>query len=1026
MGRLFCLECGPENTTLECIFGFDTVSWCRHFYQAEHSMSLETDPAKPSLKVKEPVLNLMKAAGEAAFLNGGGVISNVIDAAGAIGRKDQTGGQAAHSFWRAVLAYAVMDVIGRNKLADLKTESGRLVKVADQFGEVLDKAADYGPACLEEPTGFEPYQVLRKDIFGLAKAIDKDFEIDRDQLEHQLDNGLREGIWKVWSDEKSAAFREYANSVLTGPVADGFARRQAWQQHYSWIDRRLSKEPVFGQEETGITLRDVYVPLRSNYHTDVPIEDDDEEDAAAPVRGRYDKKTRRIANVGWLQETVEIWLDGLQKQGQKTDLRDTLRIVAGPPGSGKSVFSRVIAHDVAMAGRWNVAYAELQHMRFKEDFKDRIRDYFQPADDGIGLGDDVFEMQSVSGTPPLLFVFDGLDELSHSDEAAKQVTRKFIKNVKDLLSDLNRPGLRAAAIVLGRSVAVKDALDDQQLNVSTMLHVMPLKRLDEKVLEVGNWQPQSDPDEADIEDPLTLWEREDRKKFWETWLKASGKPFETKAEALENSALDDLTAEPLLFYLLIVSGYADKNAAQAADNRNRVYQKIFSEVHRRDKGEAHRGKSKTHPSSDKMDESCFFHLMECLGLAIWQGGGRTGSKKDFENFRSLHGYDREELFQEEKFAGLENVALQFYTRAVEDTDQGYEFVHKSFGEYLSGCTLVRAAEELSGQYRKSAEFCRNWLDLFGAQPVTPEILGFLKDEFRLQDGENFRDLKTKLTKHVNWVLMDGFPANRDSYGSWRIAETHQRNATGALLAVLNALASAKGEGLLLESLKNKPGDETDGTIEKLQDDLQKVRIRLDWPDSNAPRKLIEALNITHDRTTAHHLLLGWLDLSWGKGQSNFLGLLNLYRADLNRADLSEANLYRANLVEADLSGANLSGANLYRADLSGVYLYRVNLYRAYLSGAYLSDADLSGANLNRANLNGAYTIGASFSGSLLVSADLSVNEEITQEQINSAYGDAGTKLPDRLDRPGHWPGKRLEPVEMYLKWQEWLAGRADD
>jgi len=68
------------------------------------------------------------------------------------------------------------------------------------------------------------------------------------------------------------------------------------------------------------------------------------------------------------------------------------------------------------------------------------------------------------------------------------------------------------------------------------------------------------------------------------------------------------------------------------------------------------------------------------------------------------------------------------------------------------------------------------------------------------------------------------------------------------------------------------------------------------------------------------------------------------RANLYGAYLSRANLSRANLSDANLSGAYLSRANLYGANLSDANLYGAYLSRANLSRANLSDANLSGAN----------------------------------------------------------------------------------
>ena len=84
--------------------------------------------------------------------------------------------------------------------------------------------------------------------------------------------------------------------------------------------------------------------------------------------------------------------------------------------------------------------------------------------------------------------------------------------------------------------------------------------------------------------------------------------------------------------------------------------------------------------------------------------------------------------------------------------------------------------------------------------------------------------------------------------------------------------------------------------------------------------------------------------------------VDLYWANLAKANLSGANLNIAGLRRADLSGADLSGANLTRADLA----------YAYLIGANLTDADLTDADLAGANLK--YVIGADFTGAKNVPA----------------------------------------------------------
>jgi len=89
----------------------------------------------------------------------------------------------------------------------------------------------------------------------------------------------------------------------------------------------------------------------------------------------------------------------------------------------------------------------------------------------------------------------------------------------------------------------------------------------------------------------------------------------------------------------------------------------------------------------------------------------------------------------------------------------------------------------------------------------------------------------------------------------------------------------------------------------------------------------------------------------------------------------------------DRRGADLIGAKLKGADLRG----------ANLRGAYLIAADLTGADLRFADL-----IGADLRDADLAGADLTDSIFLTQPQLNSAKGDAGTKLPPSLTRPAKW------------------------
>lgn len=86
-------------------------------------------------------------------------------------------------------------------------------------------------------------------------------------------------------------------------------------------------------------------------------------------------------------------------------------------------------------------------------------------------------------------------------------------------------------------------------------------------------------------------------------------------------------------------------------------------------------------------------------------------------------------------------------------------------------------------------------------------------------------------------------------------------------------------------------------------------------------------------------------------------------------------------------GSDLVGVRLAGADLSGVTLRGSTAIAADLTDATLTRCDLLGVDLRDAHLEGADLDGAIY---------------LTQMQLNSAHGDARTRLPAGFERPAHW------------------------
>jgi Pentapeptide repeats (8 copies) len=77
----------------------------------------------------------------------------------------------------------------------------------------------------------------------------------------------------------------------------------------------------------------------------------------------------------------------------------------------------------------------------------------------------------------------------------------------------------------------------------------------------------------------------------------------------------------------------------------------------------------------------------------------------------------------------------------------------------------------------------------------------------------------------------------------------------------------------------------------------------------------------------------------------------------------------------------------------------------------LSETNLVGAKLVRAHLEDAQLSGADLIGADLRRADLSSAPFLTQQQVNSAYGNKATKLPPGLVMPESWKPAPMSPLK---------------
>jgi uncharacterized protein YjbI with pentapeptide repeats len=245
-----------------------------------------------------------------------------------------------------------------------------------------------------------------------------------------------------------------------------------------------------------------------------------------------------------------------------------------------------------------------------------------------------------------------------------------------------------------------------------------------------------------------------------------------------------------------------------------------------------------------------------------------------------------------------------------------------------------------GAVERRAKTLWDWLQLLGI-PVALATLAFLLNRAQSSRDERREDQRAAQQRRI-------------------VADTERENTLRTYLAQMSELMLDRG---LLHSTFGDTVREVARTAT-----LTAVR-RLDGPRRGlAVRFLAEARLLRVSGRGDPVVFVASADLSHAN-----LRMVELFRADFARVNLTgtdftgsylrQAVLVGANLTGADLTGsdlrqavlfgADLHGANLHRANLRGANLHRADLRGANLRGADLTGADLRGANLYRADLDGA-------------------------------------------------------------------------
>jgi uncharacterized protein YjbI with pentapeptide repeats len=592
--------------------------------------------------------------------------------------------------------------------------------------------------------------------------------------------------------------------------------------------------------------------------------------------------------------------------------------------------------------------------------------HFEPSDDLIEAVGRFVKLDGFLNFNPLeaeyreerlLIIFDGLDELAMQGKVGEKTAVDFVREVQRNIYLINQQKICVQVLIGGRELVVQ--ANEVDFKKGQILYVLPY------LVSKDDHQQYADPGKLLVQDQRQLW--------WKYYGKASGNNFTGLPPQLDRGNLNEITAQPLLNYLVALSLRGGQLEFTEETNLNAVYGNLLRSVYARG------WESNQHSAIQGVEEKDFVRILEEIALATWHGNGRTTTIKEIES-HCIHSGLKEllnrfqENFRDNPQASVTRLLTAFYFRRSDsdsDDNKTFEFTHKSFGEYLTAKRIIREVRLIHKKLisRKSdpdegcdeREALHRWVVLCSLTTMDEYLFNFIMDEVRLHyqlSSAEVREWQQTFCSLIGFMLCHGLPMERLIPRPIYQEEFRQAlNAEDSLLAVL-------------------------GAFQRITQEISNI----EFPTLNAFGLLLSRLR--GQRTSSINPLsfhcLSHLNLSGCNLAFRDLHNANLSRANLSEANLSEANLSEANLSEANLSKANLSKANLNRADLNRADLNRADLSEANLGKANLNRADLREANLSEANLNRAN----------LNRANLSVSCNLTPEQFNSARSTQNTHLPN--------------------------------
>lgn len=914
--------------------------------------------APANINFKAFFTNLGKAVVSGSFGDMKGAAEYGLDALGEIGLQDKPEQAAWLLVSRSLMQALTTQVEDYQDLLGTNLDDVALADLAERVEYTLNAVEiSIDASFFERPQNLPLLDDFQSALVFWLKGLGMN-DHQAEAFHYRLKGQFVLALHKEWG-ERPESYRGITEQIDT-PFTKATLEERSWQQYNAWLQEQANAR-VFGE---AFGLRQIYINLRAYYEEKKDDEDKQEQ-----------QKTRAV--LCDLHREIENWISKFNKD-------DSLRVISGGPGSGKSSFAKVLAADLTMSHKVPVLFIPLHHFNLNDDLIQAIGSFVRNEP---YLRNNPLDPKD--GQKRLLMIFDGLDELSMQGKAATDTAQQFVDEVIRSLDRYNNNGYKWQVIITGRELSIQ-ANSSRLRKSHQVLHILPylltgLEKDRFRKISQEEFFPnkKSEAEDNEKENMLNI---DQRNIWWEKFGKAKGMNYSGMPSTLANKNLLPITREPLLNYLISLSYERNEVVFDENTSLNSIYFDLLKAVHER------RYEDHQHAITHELSFGEFMRVLEEIALAVWHGNGRTASARYLYERCKENRLDRYlEKFSSDAKQGVVRLLTAFYFREFGQNSQGdktFEFTHKSFGEYLAARRIIKQVEIISEEVERYENGSHGgwspetayieWVKVCGPTGLDEYIFQFIKDEIAIcADKEKVIEKWQKTFLHLlHMVVRNGSPMEKIGLTTFSEMLTQSRNAEEALLAIHYACAIQT-----LEVLDPNWGDQLqlfnwlsrvlhEGTI--INYCLGYLNFGCNFSFCNL--NLFEG-NL-HDSIFMESELTG-TDLYSSNVDYACFVYSELNGIKLNGSSIIGTDFEDSSLIDASFSMANITDANFERANLANANFKYANILDANFKGADLSGANFTGAYIENGNFDGANLTKAIFEDSHLINIDFS-NSQLCQ------------------------------------------------